>query len=281
MSEVAISYPPQQLVTYGKRVLIGLPWQKTVNPLTAFCISRLVDTRRCAVTLNHGDAFVAHTRNAIVDVLLGSKLEWVLMVDDDMILPTGDANVFRSYTGFQVDDKFAGLNAIDRLMSHGKTLVGALYFGRQSQNSPPVFNEGMSNKEIASYARRGPHDELRATKWVGTGCLLAHRTVFEDIEKRFPNLARVDGKDGQWFTSTEASLRLSTEKICGELQSNLTPAGAYKAANDLNHAIALSKAENPRGCGEDVAMCLRALSSGHQPYVDMGLRCGHIGTFCY
>lgn len=281
MSELAISYRPQQLLSYGERVLIGLPWQKTVNPLTAFCISRLVDTRRCAVTLNHGDAFVAHTRNAIVDVLLKSKLEWVLMCDDDMILPTGDANVFRSYTGFKFDEKFMALNALDRLMSHKKTLVGALYFGRQSQNSPPVYNEGMSNKQEADYARNGPHDLIKPTKWVGTGCMLAHRTVFEDIEKRFPNLARVDGKDGQWFTSTEASLRTITERVCGELQSNLTPAGAFKAASDLQHALALSKAENPRGCGEDVALCLRATAAGHTAYVDMGLRCGHIGTFCY
>jgi hypothetical protein len=224
---------------------------------------------------------VAHTRAAIVDVLLGSDLEWVLFVDDDMILPCGDANVFRSYTGFNFDEKFMSMNALDRLMSHNKSLVGALYFGRQSLTSPPVYNEGMSNKEEAAYARKGPHDICKPTRWVGTGCLLAHRTVFEDIEKRFPRLARNPNQGFGGFYSGEASLRDAAEKIAGNLQGNLTPEGALKAVTDLKQALSLSAAENPFGCGEDVALGLRAAAAGHVSYVDMGLRCGHIGTFCY
>jgi hypothetical protein len=259
-----------------------LPWQKTANPLTAFCIQRLVDTRRCALTMNHGDAFLVHSRGAIADVFLKSSLEWLLTIDDDMLLPVGNADVFRSYTGWKdFPEPYASFNVLDRLMSHGKSLVGALYFGRQSLNSPPVYAEGMSNKAEADYARKGPHDLIKPTQWVGTGCMLIHRTVFEDIEKRFPNLARVEGKDGLWFCSTEASLRLGCEKIFSKLQGDLTPTGAHEAAVALGRLIALAKAENPRGCGEDVAFCLRAAASGHVPYVDMGLRCGHLGTFCY
>jgi hypothetical protein len=281
MSNVAISYPPQTVQAFGKKVLVGMPWQKSTNPITAFCVGRLVDTRRCAMTLNHGDAFVAHTRNSIVDVLLKSPLEWLLTVDDDMVLPTGSAEVFRTYTGFNTPEPFASFHVLDRLLSHGKTIVGALYFGRQSTNSPPVYNEGMSNKQEAEYARKGPHDLAKPTRWVGTGCLLTHRSVFEDIEKRFPKLARIDGKGGNWFTSTEASLRMQVEKVRDELQTNLTPEGAYKATNELNRAISLAQVENPLGCGEDVAFGLRASASGHISYVDMGLRCGHVGSFVY
>lgn len=278
---LAISYPPQQLISYGKRVLIGMPWQKVTNPLTSFCVNRLVDTRRCAMTMNHGDAFVAHTRAAIVDIFLKSDLEWLLCVDDDMILPVGDANVFRTYTGFDFPEKFMSMNALDRLMSHGKTLVGALYMGRQSLNSPPVYNEGMSNKDEAIYARKGPHDLIKPTKWVGTGCMLTHRSVFEAVEKRFPKLARTANQGFGGFYSGEASLRDRAEKIAVELHGNLTPAGALKAVQDLMQALSMSAAENPFGCGEDVAFCMRAAAAGHQPYVDMGLRCGHLGTFCY
>lgn len=283
MTGIAISHPPQSMVSFGKKVLIGMPWQKVTNPLTMFCVSRIVDTRRCAMTLNHGDAFVAHTRNSIADALLKSNLEWLLTIDDDMILPAGSAEVFRMYTGWKdYPDPFASFNALDRLMSHQKSLVGALYFGRQSTNSPPVYNEGMANRPEADYARKGPYDKVKQTRWVGTGCLLVHRTVFEDIEKRFPKLARgADGKGGNWFTSTEASLRQEVEKIRDELQSNLTPEGTFKAASGLNHAVALANAENPLGCGEDVAFGLRAAAAGHVSYVDMGLRCGHLGTFCY
>ena len=269
------------MVSFGKKVLIGMPWQKTTNPLTSFCVNRLVDTRRCAMTMNHGDAFVAHTRNSIGDVLLGSDLEWLLTIDDDMILPTGSAEVFKCYTGFDFGEPFMSMHALDRLMSHGKTLVGALYFGRQSTNSPPVYKEGMENKQEAAYARKGPHDLIKPTGWVGTGCMLIHRSVFEDIERRFPNLARIPGSGGQYFTSTEANLRPDVEKIRDYLAGNLTADGAYKAFNALNTASARAKADNPRGCGEDVAFCLRAMAAGHQPYVDMGLRCGHVGTYVY
>lgn len=281
MSNLAISYPPQSLVSFGKKVLIGMPWQKTTNPLTSFCVNRLMDTRRCALTMNHGDAFVAHTRNAIVDVFLKSPLEWLLSIDDDMIVPVGSADVLRSYTGWELPEPFASFHALDRLMSHGKTIVGALYFGRQSLKSPPVYNEGMSNKQEAEYARKGPYDLIKPTRWVGTGCLLTHRSVFEDIEKRFPKLARLEGKGGNWFTSTEASLRTMIEQTRDELQGNLTPEGAYKAVNDLNRAISLAQVENPLGCGEDVAFGLRAAAAGHISYVDMGLRAGHLGSFCY
>lgn len=279
--EPAISYRPESLVTFGKKVLIGLPWQKVTNPLTSFCVNRLLDTRRCAFTMNHGDAFVAHTRNIIGDVFLRSKHEWLLTIDDDMFVPIGDAATLRSFTGWNLPEPFASFHALDRLMSSGKTLVGALYFGRQSVNSPPVYNEGTASKDEAVYARKGPHDVVKPTRWVGTGCMLIHRTVFEDIEKKFPILARKDGSGGNWFTSTEASLRESTQKIRDALLADLTPNGAYKAADSLNQAVARANAENSLGSGEDVSFCLRAAAAGHVPHVDMGLRCGHFGTFCY
>jgi hypothetical protein len=45
--------------------------------------------------------------------------------------------------------------------------------------------------------------------------------------------------------------------------------------------MALVNSENPLGSGEDVSFCLRAAAAGHQPHVDMGLVCGHIGYQCF
>lgn len=279
----AISHPAAKFVAYNKKVLIGLPWQKTTNPITSFCVSRLVDSRRCACTLNFGDAFVAHTRNSIGDLFLASDLEYLCMIDDDIVPQVGSAEVFKAYTGFNFPEPFMSFNTIDRLMSHGKSLVGALYFGRQSLNSPAVFNEAAANKQINDQIRRGPIDEIRQTRWVGTGCILIHRKVFEDIEKKFPRLARQDKRNGgNWFTSTEASLidrlgvlrdRFAGKKLSGE--------DAYEMFTEMDKALALTKQENPLGSGEDVSFCLRAAAAGHQPYVDLGLRVGHLGSFCY
>lgn len=273
-----VASPPTSVVTFGSKILIALPWQKSVSPITATCMAQLIDRRRCASSLHFGDAFVAHTRNSLGDTFLKSTCEWMLTIDDDMVVPFGDSKWFQYYTRFSFPEKFMSLNALDRLMSHKKTLVGALYFGR-SPKGPPVYNEGQAEAE---HARRGPHDVCKPTRWVGTGCMLIHRSVFEDIEKRFPRLSRAsnNGK-GQWFTSTEASLLDTVVKVKDALQRDATPTGAFAAMGALEHAVAMSNAENFLGSGEDVSFCLRAGAAGHQPHVDMGLICGHLGTFCY
>lgn len=276
------TFPAASVIQYDKKILVALPWQKQVSPITAFSVAQLMDRRRTAAMISFGDAFVAHTRNSCADVFLESPCDWMLMVDDDMILPFGDSAWYRTYTGFNFDEKFMALNTLDRLMSHGKTVVGALYFGRHP-GAPAVFNEGASDSTVSIYARQGPHDEIRATKWVGTGCMLVHRSVFLDIEKKFPNLARKNNKrGGNWFTSTEANVMRQLYQLRQELSEGpLDGQKAYKALEGVTAAIALAEHENILGFGEDVSFCMRAASSGHPAYVDLGLICGHLGTAVY
>lgn len=275
-----VTNPAASLAAFSSKVLVAMPWQKSVNPITAVCLSQLVDRRRCSSALHFGDAFVAHTRNSLGDVFLKSSCEWMMTIDDDMVVPFGDAAWFKFYTGFKFAEPFLKWNALDRLMSHHKTLVGALYFGR-NPGGPPVYGEGASPEE-AAYARRAPHDVCKQTRWVGTGCMLIHRSVFEAIERRFPKLSRANNNGhGQYFTSTEASLRDRMEKVQSDLQRSLDPTGAYKALEGVTNALAVANAENPLGSGEDVSFCLRAAAAGHPAFIDMGLVCGHLGTYCY
>jgi len=204
-----------------------------------------------------------------------------LTIDDDMVCPFGHAQWFKDNTGFSFADQFMSSNTLDRLMSHNKTLVGALYFSRNPARIP-MYGEGANPKE-AEYARSGPHDLIKPTRWVGTGCLLIHRSVFEAIEKKFPRLARgPNGKGGQWFTSTEASLLEKVSVVKARLeQGALTAEKAYEALSQLSEVLAKAAHENPLGSGEDVSFCLRAQAAGHTPFVDMGLRCGHIGHYVY
>lgn len=221
--------------------------------------------------LAYGDAFIAHTRNTCVDVFLESSCEWILFVDDDMVIPFGDSGWFRQNTGFDFPEQFMGFNAIDRLMSAKKTVVGALYYGKHS-GAHPVFNEG-ADPLVSGHVRRGPHDEVRGTKWVGTGCMLAHRTVFLDIEKQFPQLARKGTRGGNWFTSTEASLVTKLQNLCSNMDE-IPASEVKKILTQANH-------ENTLGFGEDVSFCHRALAAGHMPHVDLGLVCGHVGNCIY
>jgi hypothetical protein len=273
--------PAQSVVMYSTPVMIVMPWQKAVSPITAFCVAQLIDRRRTSTMLNYGDAFVAHTRNACADMFLQSKSEWMLTIDDDMLVPFGAPVWYREYTGFNFPDPFMGWNTIDRLMSHKKSLVGATYFSRNPFGIP-VYNEGIDPRE-AEYVRNGPYDIIKPTRWVGTGCLLIHRSVFEDIEKRFPRLARgPNGRGGNWFTSTEASLLDQTQRLHDLLTSGpLTMETGYKALAGLQGILAAARNENTLGAGEDVSFCQRAMSAGHQPHVDLGLICGHTGTCVY
>jgi hypothetical protein len=274
--------PPAAVTVYNKKVVVVLPWWKQVSPITAFCVSQLMDRRRTASMMNFGDAFIAHSRNSCVDAFLGTTCEWMLTIDDDMVVPFGNAEWFRAHSRFtDFPEKFLGLNAIDRLIGHGKSLVGALYFGRHPEG-PPVYNEGTDPTE-AAYARRAPHDLVKPTRWVGTGCMMIHRAVFEDIEKKFPRLARAgNGKGGNWFTSTEASAMEQVDALIGKLQGKpLDGNVAYEAMAGLQNIWSHAKTDNSLGFGEDVSFCLRAAAAGHQPHVDMGLVCGHLGAYCF
>lgn len=269
--------PAASIVMMQKRVLMVLPWGKHTNPITAFAVSQLQDRRRTTTALNFGDAFVAHSRNACADVFLASDKDWMLTIDDDMIVPFGNGAWFNAHTRFNFAEPFASFNALDRLLSHGKTLVGSLYFGRYP-GAFPMYGEGANDAE-GDYARSGPHDVCKPTRWVGTGCMLIHRSVYEDIEKRFPRLGRgADKKGGQWFSSSEHTAMDWIERTREMLSKGpMDGPKAMKAYEMMEAASAEARSKSTLSMGEDVQFCIRAKEAGHQPYVDMGLICGHIG----
>lgn len=278
MNEVVT--PSTTVKLYDKKIMLACPFYKTVTPQTAFSIAQLRDRRRTSAVLNYGDAFVAHMRNHIADAFLASESDFLLTVDDDMIVPFGNANWFNAHTGFALAEPFCSLNALDRLMSHGKTLVGALYFGRH-RSGKPMFNEAAANDTLAKHIRATcPRDELLQTRWVGTGCLLIHRSVFEDIERRFPALARKSGGGGgQWFSTSEHTLLHEVNSAREFLSAGaMTGEKCLKVFSMLDSAVANAKKNSSLGMGEDVQFCIRAAQAGHQPHVDLGCLCGHVGT---
>jgi len=278
--EPLVVTPAKTVRIYDKKVLVAFPWYKSTHPLTAFSVMQLVDRRRTATALGFGDAFIAHNRNNIADSFLASGLDWLLTIDDDTIVPFGDAAWFREQTGWLwYPEPFASFNILDRLMSHGKTLVGALYFGR-SPKGLAVYAESPKEPE---YARGGPHDQVKPTNWVGTGAMLIHRTVFEDIEKKFPALARGNmGKGGNWFSSSEHNLLAGVTKVKEMLSVGaMDGEKSLKAYQMIDAVLREAKHTSPLGVGEDVTLCRRAREAGHQPYVDMGLIVGHVGHCCY
>lgn len=266
----------------GRQVAICLPWYKTTNPLTAFSVMGLIDRTRTKVLMRFGDAFIAHTRNLLAEEFLRTGMEFQLVVDDDMVLPFANAALYRSFTGFSIADKFAGLHTIDRLLSHGKTLVGAFYCGRWP-GGKPVYAEAQDNPEELKFAMRGPHDICRVTRWIGTGCLLVHRSVYLDVEKRFPHLARHPdtGKDGNFFTPDGGDIRGPFREAIQVLNDSGNAENRLAKAVEILEAAERRVVKHGLGVGEDVSFCLRAADAGHPAHVDLGLWCGHVGSAVY
>jgi hypothetical protein len=102
---------PEGAFREGKQVALLLPWYKTTNPLTCFSLLTLFDRTKMAAMLNYGDAFIVHARNTLARKFLSTGLEWSLWIDDDMLLPCGNAGWFNANSGFNLPDFFAGLHS--------------------------------------------------------------------------------------------------------------------------------------------------------------------------
>jgi len=285
MSDELQLTPPivDEALVETRRVYLAMPWYKTAHPKTVFSLLSIWDRRRMAASLDFGDAAIWHSRNKLADHFLKSGLEWQFTCDDDMIFPMGNSALFNSFTGLNLPDKFAGRNVLTRLLESGKTLIGVLYFGRW-KHGLPVYAEGASDKAEEAWVRRGPHDIVKPTRWVGTGGLLIHRSVYLDIEKKFPALARKEnGSGGQFFSPSEHDL-VQKANSAKEILSDPTKTADEKirlATEQLELGQRMSGRNSGLGAGEDVTFCRRALQSGHQPFVDCGCIAGHAGESIY
>lgn len=232
--------------------------------------------------MDFGDAFVAHSRNTCAARFLDTPFEWLLSIDDDSLPVFGHAHWWKMYCGVDVPDLFAGRNALERLLSHGKTLIGGYYHGRHPKGRG-MYAEACNQPSEAAFLRKGPHDIIKPTRWVATGCLLAHRSVFEDIEKKFPRLSRAaNGGKGHWYSSSEHTLLARVDEARKLLaKATLTGDDAYAVARVLETAVAEAAGNSSLGMGEDVTFSIRAQQAGHTPWVDLGCLVGHIGSAVY
>lgn len=259
----------------GQNVCICAPFYKSITPHTMMSVLGMWDRPKMKFLMNHGDAFIAHSRNTLAKRFVETKIPWSFWIDDDIVAPNGSSAWFTKTTGMPIPPGPAGFHAINRLMSHGKKLVGGLYFGRDPKGKP-MYAEGYKSSQEAGIARQGfalPESaQVKPTKWVATGCMLVHRDVFVDIAKRHPIL------DGRWFSTSEHQLVDNAKKALHVLSD------FEKDAKDTVAQVAQllsSSSDAPMETGEDVIFCRRAAEAGHQPHVDLGLVCGHVGSAIY
>ncbi len=117
-----------------------------------------------------------------------STATYLLFIDDDMILPVGRPEFIKKMCGLPATYPNTALayHTVHRLMEHKQMIVGANYYTRHF-NGRPVNALGMTPKFWQS--AKNFENKIHPCDWVGTGCLLIHRQVFLDMQKKFPELA--------------------------------------------------------------------------------------------
>lgn len=279
----------------GKQVFLALPCYKTADPRTLYSILGIWDRAKFGASVKYGDAYIIHTRNILTRDFLSTGIPEVLHIDDDMILPMGDPDWYNLVTGFNFPEKFAGMHTPSRLRSHGKTIVGGLYFGRHPRGKGMYYEAMIDTPEGRvenAKAHRAPRDEIRPVWWVATGCLWHTREVLLDIQKTHPHLApQHPTEPWHFFSNADDALH----KVFHVLREKVdTAAITLKQGNgaeterilaDVLKQMADSEKLNARNAqlnqGEDQTFGKRAKVAGHQSYVDFGLVCGHAGGCIY
>lgn len=279
----------------GKDVELCLPQYKTTNPLTLFSLLGIWDREKMGALVEFGDAFIVHARETLADKFMEKGKPLSLWIDDDMIVPMGNADWFRRKTEINIPDEFAGLHTANRLRSHEKSLVGGLYFGRKSWGRAMYYEAMADSPEGAAENKRAheaPFNGLRPTRWCGTGCLMVNREVFSDIRATHPHLEPMfPGEPFHYFSNASDGAMLRFDFIQENIAQAKTAAESEKRdegivfLNDALRLIAEAKSDNLQTAhlqqGEDQTFGIRARKAGHQSYVDMGLICGHIGSCVY
>ena len=190
------------------------------------------------------DTMIDRSRNMLADRFLKSGCKWSIWLDGDMGAPIGKPDYFRWLTNSEtINNEIASYEAIDRLMSHRKAVVGAVYASRRYRGNlviqPEIKPRSHEDKLLANQIRRGQGQGLADVDWIGFGCALVHREVFMEIQRRFPQLA---------------------------------PQTEVEVWDFFRHESII---------GEDEAFCQRVKACGIPIYLDTQLVCGHQGSMMF
>lgn len=176
----------------GRDIFVGLLSYKTTNPITAMVLTALAldfGRDRIRFDLELGNSMIYQARNKLAAKFLETDARWMLMLDDDMIPCIGRPEWMRHWVtaARNVIDLPLQRHIIHKLIGDNKTIVGAAYFERR-EGAGLVCNDQSLVPRARAY-----EDAVVEVDWLGTGAMLVHRKVFEDIAKTYPDI------DGNFF----------------------------------------------------------------------------------
>lgn len=140
------------------------------------------------------DTAIWRSRNMLAHRFLKSGANWSLWLDSDVAGPIANEDWYRWITRSEVlPQETSRFDLLQRLMSHSKPIVGGVYAARtfhgQLVIQPDVQPRHHEDKVLSNEIRRSTARGLAAVDWIGFGCALVHRSVFLEVQNRFPDLA--------------------------------------------------------------------------------------------
>lgn len=227
-----------------------------------------------------GDSLIPRVRDKMAAHFLNSNSEWQLQIDDDIVFPYGmgpelaryyanwmSPEIFRAFMLEGIFQAALSMNAIDEILRSGikddKKIVGGLYFWRggvQNLNEAASLLPPSDDGSFEIEFKLTP-DNYISTDRLATGFLLIHRSVYEEVEKAFPELLY------------DLPQNIPNKPTCAFYSPVVTkevwPTGARKKGPLRFYR------------SEDYAFAWRAKQVGFDPCLNMNILLGHIGTHIY
>lgn len=213
--DVQVEQIPEKPLWEGRDVCLCLPWYKETYPNTVLCLMAMWDKTTMRLELRSDDSMITRSRNQLAKRFLDTGAQWSIWFDDDMVFPFGNANVYMTITNMRhLPQQFLGMHTINRLISHGKSIVGGCYWDRRG-GGKLIAGGGNIMRPI-------PHNSIVPVGFVGTGCLAVHRQVFLDIATKFPETFSPDsmGNECGFFTNIQTPQRMLGEDESFALRAN-------------------------------------------------------------
>jgi hypothetical protein len=191
---------------------------------------------------------IHRTRSMVANSFMRGDAEYLIMVDDDMLLPFGNESAYERLVhdicGESVPHRAGNCRAISKIMSHGPEIgiVGGLYVARNKHRSPMVW--GVDREA----AKKGALTGLHKCDWIATGFIRIHRSVFQKIKDAAPTKFK-----------------------------DIMPRGEANSPGDY-HGYFLPRINHQ---GEDSSFAARAREVGVQSYLDADIKLGHVGEYVY
>jgi hypothetical protein len=171
----------------GRDIFVGFSANRATNPITAIALINIAldfgrDKIRFDVSSDENNFY--KSRNDLAEKFLATDAKWLLLLDNNIIPSIGRPQWAKATIGAarNIHDSHLQKHIVHRLIGAGKSLVGAAYFANLDDASIDCSKTDLGKKA------RVCTDSVEPVDWVGSGCLLIHRRVLQDIKRKFPDI---------------------------------------------------------------------------------------------